>query len=212
MKFKKFFVAMLSFSMLACLSACGDVDSSSDKAAEIVTETVAVNDKETEPTDESIDKELSESENDSENSGLVLDNSNSDSDNESSSSDVKNTISDLAKNYDNEHPEDTIIPMLKMGFEVSFKDNINITYDESTSNYTVSVWLDGFADILEATNGKSSLDSMMSSLESSFSIMVENIRRLDSDANITFNFVSDKDNDKILFTFYNDKMTYCITD
>ncbi len=204
MKFKRLFAIILSASMIACLSACGDDTKSSEaKGSETATETVAVETEEaTEAATEAETEAATEAEIESETES---------NDSDSSGSAANQSISDLAKNYDNEHPEKTIIPMLQMGFEVTFKDNLEITYEEDKSNYIVNVWMDGFGDMM-GSGDLSVLDSTCKSLEPSFKTMVDTIRRLDSDANMTFNFVNDKDKDEIFFTFYNDKMTYCISD
>ena len=122
------------------------------------------------------------------------------------------SLSDLMNNYDNEHPEETIIAVLKAGFEASFGENMKVTYDEKDSNYTISVWQKGFAAALDTDAGASAINSLSSQLESSLEQMTTQIRLLDSDANVTFNFVSDEDNNKILLTLYNGEMTYNITE
>ncbi len=217
MKFKKLFAFLLSASMLVSLSACADDDkgSSSEKSASIQTETVPV-DSEKEKIDSEIsnmEKDLSEavSEQNKINSEIEEKEEEESQADSATASDMQSAIQELQRNYDNEHPEETIIPMLKMGLEVSFKDNIEVTYDEAASNYIINVWMDGFADMIKMS-GTQTLDSNVTQLESSFSTMVNAVRMLDSDANVTFNFVSDKDKNEIFFTFYNDKMTYSFLD
>lgn len=202
MKLKKIFAVMLSISMLACLSACGDDDSSSSKK-EVETETVAVD-------ESSAQEELSKMESDA--SDLEKEISEIDSNDENDVDLDDQSLNDLMNNYDNEHPEETIISVLKAGFEASFGENMDIKYDEKESNYTISVWQTGFAAALDTDAGAQAINSLSDQLESSLEQMTTQIRLLDSDANVTFNFVSDEDNDKILLTLYNGEMTYNITE
>lgn len=190
MKFKKILALLLSVSMLGVLSACDGDDESSSKKEEVVTETVEVK-------EESKVNEESEAENDLSSKEDDL------------SSDI---VDDLVQNYDNEHPEETVISIIETGFGASFGENIMVDYDESTSTYSIAVWQEGFADAVETEAGLSALSSMTSTLESSLVTMTEQIRTLDSDANILFQFVSDKDQETVLIELENGVKTYSVAD
>ena len=207
MKLKNIIALMLSVSMLACLSACGSEDSSSSKEAkEIQRETVALNESSALEAHEEASKIESEI------SDIDSEMSTPDSDNDSDIDLDAQSLEELMNDYDIEHPEETIIAVLKAGFKASFGENMNVTYDEKDSNYTISVWQNGFAAALDTQSGATTIENMSSDLESALEQMTTQIRLLDSDANVTFNFVSDEDNDKILLSLYNGKMTYNITE
>lgn len=205
MKYKKILAIICSFSMIGCLTACGDEDSSSKKESkEIQTETVAVE------NSDSLNDNVSDSEDDSlADEGSVNDEELSSAVDDSLSEVQK--INDIMNEYDSENPEDTIVTVLEEGFKTSFNDNIKIVYDDKDKNYEITVWQDGFSDALETEQGVKALDTLSTSLESVLDTMLTQIRVLDDDANLKFNFVSEKDNSKILLTIYNGEMTYCIT-
>ncbi|MGN0614250.1 MAG: hypothetical protein ACI4JB_10185 [Porcipelethomonas sp.] len=188
MKFRKIFAVLLASSMLVCLSACGSNEESSTLEKEIRTETLPVE------TTETAESEISDVE--------------SEVEDEAGSTD----ISSIAKLYDPENPQETVIAILEQGFQASFSDNMKIEYDEKEKNYTLSVWQDGFDAALGTEAGTEALNSMSSKITSSLDTMTTQIRTLDTGANITFNFISDKDQSTPLITIYNGDITYNITE
>lgn len=192
MKFKKILTVLLSVSMLACLSACDSEDSSSSKKEEIATETVATEEQATEE-EAAAREEVAEEEAAAE---------------ESEAADAAAIAEDAMADFDPENPEEAVLSILESGFATSFGENMEVTYDEAGTNYTISVWQDGFAAALDTEAGASTLNTMSDSLTSALQTMTEQIRALDEDANITFNFLSDVDQSEILLTIYNGEMTY----
>ncbi|MBE6845335.1 MAG: hypothetical protein E7508_06455 [Ruminococcus sp.] len=190
MKFKKILTVLLSVSMLACLSACDSEDSSSSKKEEVATETVAT---EEQAAEEETEEAAAEDEAAAE---------------ESEAADAAAIAEDAMADFDPENPEEAVLSILESGFASSFGENMEVTYDEAETNYTISVWQDGFAAALDTEAGASTLNTMSDSLTSALQTMTEQIRALDEDANITFNFLSDVDQSEILLTIYNGEMTY----
>ena len=193
MKFKKIITLLLSVSMLAAVTACGDSDSSSEKKAEkeaIETELV-----QTKEDSESSDSEAKKDAEVTDASGTI------DSD----------SINDIVNNYDKDHPEDTVMQLLEQGFKNSFKENMRTSYDASSSTYTVEVWQTGFAAALDTDAGASTLESLSGSLESMLETMTTQIRSLDSKAHLNFIFVSDEDQKTPLLKLEDGKMTYNIS-
>ncbi len=182
----------------------GDEDSSSKKEEkdEIVTETVAVDEQaeEAEKVQEDLEKMEEEALELQKEQELLA---------EAEEEAAANAIAeDAIANYDPENPEETVLSILKSGFETSFGENMEIAYDEADTMYTISVWQDGFAAALETDAGAQALNSMSEMLTTALQTMTEQIRMVDDDANITFNFLSDEDQNDILLTIINGEMTY----
>lgn len=185
MKLKKILAALLSASMLVCFSACGEKENqSSESENEIATETVAVESEEpeTEETTEATEEEQ----------------------------DI--TMGEPEITVDSENPEQTVLAVLKEGFKSAFGENMEVTYDDETSIYSINVWQEGFASALETDAGVSALNELSSALTSSLQIMSEQIRVIDEDAAIELNFLSDLDQSVILLTIVDGEMTYNITE
>ncbi len=201
MKLKKILAVLLSVSMLGVLSACGEEEKSSSKNEEVATETVAVE----EETEAETETETEEAELDAEAEAIE-----EEAQAEAEAADA--ALGDIAANYDAENPEETVIAIIESGFGASFGENMNVEYDDSTSTYTIAVWQEGFAAAVETEAGREALASMSSTLESSLATMTDQIRSLDTDANIIFQFVSDVDQSEVLLELENGVTTYSVAE
>lgn len=199
MKLKKVLAVLLSVSMLGVLSACGEKEESSSKKEEVATETVAV-DEEAEAESE-LSEAKAEAEAEAEKAEEEIEDANAEA-----------ALGDIVANYDAENPEETVIGIIESGFGASFGENMKVEYDDSTSTYSIAVWQDGFAAAVETEAGLDALSSMSGTLESSLVTMTEQIRTLDSDANIKFQFVSDVDQSEVLLELENGVTTYSVAE
>ncbi len=217
MKFRKILTVLLSVSMLACFSACEDESSSTAKKDDIVTETVAV-DEDKKAADEAYE-EVQEQIADAELERLEQEQAQLEAENELEAEQERAEdeaaaalAEDIMADYDAENPQETVISIFESAFAASFGENMEVSYDEAESNYIISVWQDGFAEALETEQGKTALDATSSTLETSLQTMTDQIRMIDSKANITFNFVSDLDQEEVLLSIYNGETTYSVTE
>lgn len=220
MKFRKILTVLLSVSMLACFSACDDESSSTAKKDDIVTETVAVDEDEKAADEayEEVQEQIAEAELErleqeqaqleEEQAQLEVEQEHAEDEDEAAAA----LAEDIMADYDAENPQETVMSIFESAFAASFGENMEVSYDEAESNYTISVWQDGFAEALETEQGKTALDATSSTLETSLQTMTEQIRMIDSTANITFNFVSDLDQEEVLLSIYNGETTYSVTE
>lgn len=218
MKFKKILALLMSVSMLACFTACGKNDDSQSSKAEESAEdsiervTVALDE---EKIDDNKDetKAIIFDEDDIKDSIAMENDSKADENSGSSNSALGNMdIQGIAENYDPENPEETVIEIIETGLGASIGDDMKVDYDDSTSTYTIDIWQDGMAYALSTKEGAEAFNSMIGTLESSFEYLTTQVRLLDDDANVVFNFVSDEDQKTPLVTIENGQVTYNITD
>lgn len=118
---------------------------------------------------------------------------------------------EIMADFDPEKPQDTIMKILESGFSNSYGENKEITYDEGSSTYTVSVWQEGFAVNLDETNGPDTIEQITQPFELAITEMTEQIRYVHEQANITFNLVNELDHDDILITVHNGQRTFAKT-
>jgi hypothetical protein len=204
MKFKKILTILLSMSMIASLSACGGKDSSEkEEKDEIITETVAVDEEAEELQKEQ--EELAEAQQEAQEELAEMEAQREAED------EADRLAQEAVEGFDPENPEETVLELLRGGFETSFGDNMDVTYDESNTTYNISVWQEGFATALETEAGADALNTLSDTLATALQSMTEQIREIDNDANIVFNFLSDQDQETILLTIENGEMTYSIT-
>ncbi len=207
MKLKKILAVLLSISMLGVLSACGEKEESSSNKEkdEVVTETVAAEEevKAAEEEAKAAEEELELIAEEQENLEKEI---------AAEAEEEIDGLDELVENYDAENPEETVLELLQEGFEVSFGENMDTSYDDSTSTYTIKVWQEGFATAVETEQGKEALSGMGGQLETAIESMLEQIRTLDEDANITFSFVSDVDQNEELITIENGTTTFSVAE
>ncbi|MBQ3566413.1 MAG: hypothetical protein IJA12_04460 [Oscillospiraceae bacterium] len=212
MKFRKILTVLLSVSMLACFSACDDESSYTAKKDDIVTETVAVdeNEKAADEAYEEVQEQISEAELERLEQEQAYLEEEQQAQVQAEDEAAAALAEDIMAGYDAENPQETVMSIFESAFATSFGENMEVSYDEAESNYIISVWQDGFAEALETEQGKTALEATSSTLETSLQTMTEQIRLMDAKANITFNFVSDLDQEEVLLSIYNGEITYSV--
>lgn len=130
----------------------------------------------------------------------------SDSDSESGSDSDTDSNSDIDLN--DEDPQELILNILNMGFESSFGENMSVDYEEDAQNYVVSIWQDGLAANLENEAAADAWNTMINTLKSAVSQMIDPVRQIDPTANITMNILSDENQKDVLLTIYNGEVTF----
>ena len=205
MNLKKILALLMSVSMLACFTAC-DKDSETQESSKA--------EKEIEKVTVALDQEKGNDYNKDEDESDIFaeDNSKAADDKDDSDSLGDMDINGIVEGYDAENPEETVIEIIKAGLGASIGDDMRVDYDKSTSTYTIDVWQSGMAYAMSTQEGADALNSMIGTLESSLEYLTTQVRLLDDDANIVFNFVSDEDQKTPLLTIKNGQVTYNITD
>ncbi len=218
MNFKKLSALLLSITVLGAMTACSDDSSSSSKkeASSEISVSESSDSTKDSSSAESESKTESSSASDISSSSTADEATTSSADSSSSSSDdtaVNNgkSAEELIQSFDSEHPEETVKELLNQGFATAFKDHMKIEYDDSSKTYKVSVWQDNFAAALDTEAGANALDSLSTNLTSALNTMTTQIRQIHKEANVEFNFLSDKDKSTPLLTILNGEITYNIT-
>ncbi len=114
---------------------------------------------------------------------------------------------------DIELDRDTIKKVLETSMAQGFdEDSFSVDYNEELDSYVISMWQENFTAMIALSKDdpsvKENWDTMVETLTSTSEQMLESVRTMDPDANITINILNDINKDNILLMIYNGAVVY----
>lgn len=104
--------------------------------------------------------------------------------------------------------------LLLLSMQQGYGDNCDVTYDESSNCYVISVWMDGIAEasVLAKEGDKTNWDNMVETMEDSTKTLYETVIDLDSNAHVSMNVLNNLSKDKTLLTILDGITIYDVVD
>lgn len=114
---------------------------------------------------------------------------------------------------DIELDRDTIKKVLETSMAQGFdEDSFSVDYNEELDSYVISMWQENFTAMIALSKDdpsvKENWDTMVETLTSTSEQMLESVRTMDPDANITINILNDINKDNTLLMIYNGAVVY----